>query len=659
MNKEQYYDTSLVQYEIVGINTGDTIPAKSSVTYTIAFTFTSPDVNESMYEIDGEYRQVTSHSTVGSLLAHAIVSSGDLTGSNSICAYQLEVINTYSVPKTFTISATDSSKFVVTDSSGVSPLEYTIPANTSTTYDFYLMKANGAQYGANTQRVDIVINDGNSSSPANYVIALVDQNVFYPDTTAPYISGVSATILNDEGSVLVSWTGTDNVAIDHYTVIVFDSSNQEVKRVSTADPSISTTITGLSDGNYYFTVIGYDTADPSNTASTQEIADATTERGHACRTNEEFYDWNFTVTYHLSNTSYSSSQGTSVKRGETYQTTLNSYNNYYLPESITVTMVGNSNVDYTYTRNTGSVAIRSVTGDIEITASSIYGTCLAFGTEILLADGTNKKIEDITYEDLLCVYDHVNGEFTAVYPIWIEVPSTSSCYDRITFSDGSFLDIVNHHSLYNVDLKKYVDTKNRDELGVGSKIYKVENQELSIVTIEKIETIEEPVQYTNIVTPMLYNIIANHILTTDLNSSISNIYGFDDNAIYSDNYQTILEGPKLSYELMADYFPYYLYKGLNLQNAYSLLNNTFNYEFISSFIMENTILPKKIGNKFCFFASIQRKDEIERFDLIEGTLLKLPDDGANYYIETSTGKKYKPNEEVKIDYSMHFKAVYE
>ena len=48
-----------------------------------------------------------------------------------------------------------------------------------------------------------------------------------------------------------------------------------------------------------------------------------------------------------------------------------------------------------------------------------HTACLAEGTEITLADRTTKKIEDITYEDELLVWDFDNGSF-ATAKLWKE-----------------------------------------------------------------------------------------------------------------------------------------------------------------------------------------------------------------------------------------------
>ena len=41
----------------------------------------------------------------------------------------------------------------------------------------------------------------------------------------------------------------------------------------------------------------------------------------------------------------------------------------------------------------------------------------------------------------------------------------------------------------------------------------------------------------------------------------------------------------------------------------------------------------------------------------EGSYYKLPKEGAKYFIDTFTNKKYKPGKKIKVENSRHFKAI--
>ena len=58
-----------------------------------------------------------------------------------------------------------------------------------------------------------------------------------------------------------------------------------------------------------------------------------------------------------------------------------------------------------------------LTADTTIT---VWIECLLAGTLISLADGTQKKIEDIAFDDELLVWDFDNGCLTTSKPLWIK-----------------------------------------------------------------------------------------------------------------------------------------------------------------------------------------------------------------------------------------------
>ena len=582
-----------IDYSIQGISSGDIIPSKTEKAITVAFTFRSPDTDVSgTYIIDGDFIPDFTEDVSATLRGTVDETQvGDLRNPNTLALYEISVMNTYNVPKTFTIT-TDSDKFEIRNLSDTGVPQYTIPANTTEqVFQFYLKIIPGSDFVSDSDKARISITPtGENDIYAGRVTALVDRTIFnFIDTTPPTISNVTATIQNTNGSVYLTWNGEDDSgeSVQNYTIICYNSSGTEVSRRTTTGDVEEYTYTGLSAGSYYFVVFGTDQSGNSATAS--DISSATTSAGPACKTgNAEQYKWVFTVT--KSNMSNCSCSGNNtVNRGDTYTATITPNNNYNTPTNnqVTVTMGGQQLTTSSVYRN-GTITIPNVTGDIVITAEASRQGCLVEGTKVLLANGNYKNIEDIKYTDLLRVYNHVTGEMINVYPIWIEEEGIANTYRKVTFSDGSFLKVVSNHSVFDVDNKKYIDVANDNECKIGTRVYKVEDDKLKVVTITNIEDINESVKFYNIVSTMYYNIIANGILTTDATSSISNIYGFEDNAIYGENYYVISNGEKLEYEDVS-FIPYYLYKGLNLQNAKCLIDNGLDLDFLSSFINVHTL----------------------------------------------------------------------
>lgn len=165
-------------------------------------------------------------------------------------------------------------------------------------------------------------------------------------------------------------------------------------------------------------------------------------------------------------------------------------------------------------------ALYSVTADGSITGIYYY-PCLIAGTKIMLADGTEKNIEDISYSDDLLVYDFYNRCYTSAKPMWIKKKQTTSKYDKVVFSDGSWLGVVgnngNTHRLFNFTKQEFLYPKDC----IGDSIFTYGEAD---VGIESITTINETVDFYNVITEKHYNLFANGILTS---CRLSNRYAID------------------------------------------------------------------------------------------------------------------------------------
>ena len=84
-------------------------------------------------------------------------------------------------------------------------------------------------------------------------------------------------------------------------------------------------------------------------------------------------------------------------------------------------------------------------------------SCLAAGTLITLADGTQKKVEDLTTNDTLLVFNHETGKYVAANILFIEDDGWNY-YNVINlkFSDGTLTRLIYEHALFDITLNKYV-----------------------------------------------------------------------------------------------------------------------------------------------------------------------------------------------------------
>lgn len=157
--------------------------------------------------------------------------------------------------------------------------------------------------------------------------------------------------------------------------------------------------------------------------------------------------------------------------------------------------------------------------------------CFTGETLVTLADGSTKQIKDVTYDDLLMVYDFDRGEFSASYPIWIAKVGEYNHYYKMTFSDGSYVNIVLSHRLFtltDMDFEKSIDATYSS---VGKEFVKQildENGQPKFVSVTctNIERIDEIIKYYNMVTSQSLNFFSNGFMGA---TGIANLYHFEKN----------------------------------------------------------------------------------------------------------------------------------
>jgi hypothetical protein len=143
--------------------------------------------------------------------------------------------------------------------------------------------------------------------------------------------------------------------------------------------------------------------------------------------------------------------------------------------------------------------------------------CLAKGTLITLADLSIKSIENIDYEDELLVWNFDDGIFTSARPLWIKCVETTSTYNLLEFSDGSFLKTINQHRIFNKE-KGMFTYPMTDDTPIGTTTFNVSGE---YITLIKKEIKNEQTEYYNIITNYHLNMFANGILTS---CRLNNIY---------------------------------------------------------------------------------------------------------------------------------------
>jgi hypothetical protein len=220
--------------------------------------------------------------------------------------------------------------------------------------------------------------------------------------------------------------------------------------------------------------------------------------------------------------------------------------------------VSSGNVTY-YMRAYATNSVGTAYG-AELSAYNVI--CLAEGTLVTLADGSLKKIEDIRYSDLLCVWNFDDGRFATAHPLWIKRTEQTDRYNLLTFSDGSTLKTINQHRIFNKEMGRFTYPMT-DDTPLGTTTFNIRGEEVRLV--DKC-VVHEPVNYYNVITHGHVNLFADGILTS---CRYNNIYPIVDMKFVKDDRELI---PRSEYGVEDKY-----YDGLRLAEQRISIEDTVAY----------------------------------------------------------------------------------
>ena len=203
---------------------------------------------------------------------------------------------------------------------------------------------------------------------------------------------------------------------------------------------------------------------------------------------------------------------------------VNCGNNYHLRSLRLLDGFSHSGYDFK-----GLYHIVETTVDITITHNSQIlkftadcPKCFVKGTLITLADGSRKKVEDLTYDDELLVWNFDKGCLDSAKPLWLKKSEQSGYYYKVTLSDGTEIKLVgsdgNCHRLFNYTDKVF---QYPTRMATGTKIY----TENGIATLVSCERIEEETEFYNLITDKHINCFADGVLAS---CRYNNLYPIDE-----------------------------------------------------------------------------------------------------------------------------------
>jgi len=170
----------------------------------------------------------------------------------------------------------------------------------------------------------------------------------------------------------------------------------------------------------------------------------------------------------------------------------------YLSPSLSNNARSEMDVDaiYTYTDNKGQTYKYIVRYHLPETTVSSGGICVTPDTLVTLADGTQKRIDELTYDDKVLAWDFEEGKYVST-GITVIVNHGYAYNDviELVFEDGTTVKAVNGHGFFSAETNEWVivDAANvKDFLGsefvlVDGDTYKTAKLVNAVVTTEYVE----------------------------------------------------------------------------------------------------------------------------------------------------------------------------
>lgn len=149
--------------------------------------------------------------------------------------------------------------------------------------------------------------------------------------------------------------------------------------------------------------------------------------------------------------------------------------------------------------------------DVDYIEVQSTNKCFTRDTKITLSDKSYKKVQDITYNDELLVWNFDKGQYDVSKPLWIKKTQTANYYYKVVLEDGKTLKLVGDdgkcHRLFCKEEGKFISATDM----IGKTTYTEESSFCKVISCERVE---EVVEYYNIITKTHINLFADGVLTS-------------------------------------------------------------------------------------------------------------------------------------------------
>ena len=144
-------------------------------------------------------------------------------------------------------------------------------------------------------------------------------------------------------------------------------------------------------------------------------------------------------------------------------------------------------------------------------------SCVTGDTLVTMADGSYKRIDEVTYSDQLLVWDFYNGEYACVPAAIISRHGyDNNTVIKLGFEDGTEVKAVNLHQFFDAELNKLV-TIDADSVSqyVNHSFVKRDGNGYKTVKLTDYEISEQYVEAFGIVSAVHYNILVEDMFSAD------------------------------------------------------------------------------------------------------------------------------------------------
>ena len=218
----------------------------------------------------------------------------------------------------------------------------------------------------------------------------------------------------------------------------------------------------------------------------------------------------------------------------------------------------------------GTYTFTMPASDVTISASS--SGCVTGDTLVSLADGTQKRIDEITSGDMLLVWNFFEGRYDAApAAILFNHGFENNTVIKLTFSDGTVVKVVNLHQFLSAQTNSFVEINAETVDGyVGHSFIKQNGDTVTAVELVDYTVTEEYLEAYGIISAFHYNIIVEGLISTDIMPEdqplfyyfeIGNDMKYDEEAVKAD----IETYGLYTYEDFAEYLTYEQFIAFNVQ----------------------------------------------------------------------------------------------